>query len=485
MQQDASHTNAHTPVLLALVFFGGFANLATEIIGPRMFASMFGNATAIWAVIISVTLVGLSVGYAMGGRIPAERAPRVLPTVLVINALWLLAVSWLVWGVPGASRFVDFALITTTAMIAFFPPSVLFGMLTPLAITLTSQGHTHDETTTIVGNLYALGTIGSVLGALSAAFFWIPWVGLSLSLRIFAGVLVLFAGYFLRGQRPVVAVFALLTVVVLFPQPRWVWSNDEDLRLLAQREGYYQTVRVYTDDESFVQMHLGPTFQSRMDIETREPAFNYARTMMELADAAVPEMAGARALVLGGAGHTMAHALENRGATVTEVEIDPVVVAMSDAYFGEIDGEVITADARVYINTAPDDTFDLILFDAFDSGTGIPPQLTTQEFYAHAARVLTEDGVMIANFVGTPTGRQSGAYRAVSSTMSSAFPQVGAFHTRENNLERQNIILVGSFAPLPALDLVTVPEGGRVLTDDYNPVEILFERARDGFYFRR
>ena len=189
-------------LLPALVFFGGFANLATEIIGPRMFASMFGSATSIWAVIISVTLVGLSVGYALGGRIPAETAPRALPMILVGNAIWLVVLSWVVWGIPALTGgYADITLVTVLAFVAFFLPSVLFGTLTPLSITLLSKGSTHDETTTTVGNLYALGTVGSVAGALSAAFFWIPFVGLSLSLRLFALVLVGFAAFYMRGER--------------------------------------------------------------------------------------------------------------------------------------------------------------------------------------------------------------------------------------------------------------------------------------------
>lgn len=472
-----------TLVLLALVFFGGFANLATEIIGPRMMASMFGNATAIWAVIISVTLVGLSVGYAMGGRVPSARARRVLPLILIGNALWLLAVSWLVWGIPATTPYVDFWLISTTATIAFFPPSVLFGTLTPLAITILSEGQSHDETTTIVGNLYALGTIGSVIGALSAAFFWIPWVGLSLSLRIFAAVLLIFAAYFIRGERWAVA--GALAVVIVFPQPRWVWADDDGLRLVAQRESAYQTVRVYTDDEAFIQMHLGPTDQSRIDLETGEPAYNYAMTMMELADTVYPDMDGKQALVIGGAGHAMARALENRGANVTEVELDPVVVALSDEYFGEIDGEIVIADGRVYANTAPTDEFDLIMIDAFDGGAGIPPQLATREFFTQIERTLKPEGVMIANFVGTPEGRGSGAYRAFASTVSSVFNVAGTHLTDENTRQRQNIIFAASPTSTDPLQLRSIPNDGRILTDDRNPIEILFEQARRGYYFRR
>ncbi len=56
----------HSPVIFLFVFFSGFASLATEIIGPRLFSSLFGYTTQIWAAIISVTLLGISVGYYLG-----------------------------------------------------------------------------------------------------------------------------------------------------------------------------------------------------------------------------------------------------------------------------------------------------------------------------------------------------------------------------------------------------------------------------------
>jgi len=64
---------------------------------PRLVASLFGSTTVIWAIIISVTLIGISVGYFLGGRVPQKRVLTVLPVILLLNAAWLLAISWLVW----------------------------------------------------------------------------------------------------------------------------------------------------------------------------------------------------------------------------------------------------------------------------------------------------------------------------------------------------------------------------------------------------
>lgn len=476
------------PVIYGLVFFGGFANLAAEIIGPRMFASLFGNTTTVWAVMISVTLVGLSVGYTLGGRVQRDKARDVLVILLLVNAAWLLVIGWIVWEVPNAvvsgGASVDPSLLLTTAAGAFFPPSVLFGMISPTAITLLSAGQGDTGNSETAGNVYAVGTIGSVAGALAAAFYLIPWVGLTASLQLFSAGLVLFAIYFWQDGRRY-ALAAGVLIVFAFPQPSFEWREGDDLDLLAQREGYYQTVRVYGDDDS-VTMHLGPTFHSRMDRATGEPTFSYAQAILDLIGTDIAEE---RVLVIGGAGHSMARWLESHGAVVTEVEIDPIVVDLSDEHFGPIQGEVVIQDGRVYVEGAPEASFDLIIVDAFDGAATVPPQLTTVEFFEATSAALAADGRLLYNFIGTPEGSRSRSFRAISTTMDFAFANLGARASRGSGRlqgeDSLNIIFVASQASIGDLDLFPVPDDGTLLTDDLNPMDIFLAESRNFTYFRR
>ncbi len=271
---------ADTVMVFAVVFFGGFVSLATEVIGPRLLASLFGSTTLIWAVIISVTLVGLAVGYFAAGRVSRAHARHVLPAVLILNALWLIAISWIIWTLRNAVSGADVRQIIAVALAAFFVPSTLSGTISILAITLLSLTRTSEQMSGLVGAIYAVSTIGSVLGALSAAFCFIPWVGLSASLRFFALGLVLFAAYFL-SRRAVFLAGAVLLIALFAPQPSYRWNTN--LRLVAQTEGYYETIRIYTDDRSFMRFHLGTQYESEIDLQTGEPSFRYAKKMVELA----------------------------------------------------------------------------------------------------------------------------------------------------------------------------------------------------------
>ena len=56
-------------LLYLVVFICGGAVLAIEILGTRIIGPYYGVSIFLWSALISVTLVALSVGYMIGGRI--------------------------------------------------------------------------------------------------------------------------------------------------------------------------------------------------------------------------------------------------------------------------------------------------------------------------------------------------------------------------------------------------------------------------------
>ena len=247
------------------------------------------------------------------------------------------------------------------------------------------------------------------------------------------------------------------------------------MQLLTQQEGYYQTIRVYLDDP-FLRFYLGPTNQSEIDVHTREPKFDYSRIIFEN----IKEVQGKKSLIIGGAGHAIAHTLEQRGATVTEVEIDAVVVNVSDEFFDKIKGDVVVQDGRAFVEQSPSSTYDYVFIDAFNA-LSIPPQLTSLEFFSSIQRILKPDGRLIVNFIGLANGEHAQGYRAMSATISKVFSDTRIlFVYGEKVQEVQNILFFASSQPIQDLQLAHAPVDGFILTDDLNPIEIFFEESFRG-----
>jgi len=79
----------------------GFCMMALEIMGGRYLYPRFGSSIDVWAAIISVFILSLSIGYWLGGRI-ADKAISNLPLALVISAaavFYLFYVFGVVWFV--------------------------------------------------------------------------------------------------------------------------------------------------------------------------------------------------------------------------------------------------------------------------------------------------------------------------------------------------------------------------------------------------
>jgi hypothetical protein len=100
---------------------------------------------------------------------------------------------------------------------------------------------------------------------------------------------------------------------------------------------------------------------------------------------------------------------------------------------------------------------DVLVLDAFDGGR-VPPELTTAEFLADAARVLRPDGVLLANVADGPPLRFT---RRLVAALRTALPDVvlRADPAVLRGRRFGNITLAASRAPLPTAALVRAAAG--------------------------
>jgi spermidine synthase len=139
-------------------------------------------------------------------------------------------------------------------------------------------------------------------------------------------------------------------------------------------------------------------------------------------------------LIIGaGDGGVLKHALMHKGVErAVMVEIDGEVIRLSKEFLPGIGGdawsdpraEVIVGDGIDYVKKAPDAAFDVIIVDSTDP-IGVGEVLFTDEFYQHAARILSPRGVIV-NQCGVPF-MQADELRETSLRRAQFFPHVTAY----------------------------------------------------------
>jgi predicted membrane-bound spermidine synthase len=186
-----------------VVFVASGCTLVLELVAGRILAPFVGVSIHTWTSIIGVVLAGISLGSYLGGAL-ADRAGsgRTLGILLAAGGLASLAVLPLAGGLaviaPRSYPLVLRVVLLTSLL--FFLPSLLLGMIPPLAIKLTlgDLGRAGNA----VGRVYAASTVGSLAGTFLTGFVLIAHVGtraVILSVGLTLVVLGALAGVLDRG----------------------------------------------------------------------------------------------------------------------------------------------------------------------------------------------------------------------------------------------------------------------------------------------
>jgi predicted membrane-bound spermidine synthase len=210
------------PPLGLIVFVVGLSILGAEIAAARLLAPYFGASTIVWANTIGIVLVALSIGYWYGGRL-ADRNPsrEGLYRIVLLSGLLLAAVPF------AADPFLHFAvgaldsisagafvgsLLGVTVLVAV--PVLVSGAVAPYALRLAMADV--EQAGTVGGRLYAISTVGSLVGTFLSALLLIPLIGTRRTFILFGLALVLLGVWGLARGILVLAP-ALLAVLLALP----------------------------------------------------------------------------------------------------------------------------------------------------------------------------------------------------------------------------------------------------------------------------
>ena len=433
--------------LNALVFCAGAGSLATEIAAARLLAPYYGASTVVWANVIGLVLASLSLGYWLGGRLADRRPePRVLGGIVVTAALLIGVVTFLSrplldLSVEGLDELSTGAVIGSffAVLLLFAPPVTLLGMVAPFAIRLALADLA--DAGAVAGRLYALSTIGSLLGTFLSALVTIPLIGTQRTL-LGSAALIALPGSALLGRRWLLAPAAIAAFLALPPG-----AIKPQAGLLHEDESLYQYIQVVErGDVRRLYLNEGIAVHSvwREDELLTGGVWD---TFL-----AIPPLLGrppTRVAVLGNAGGTTARAFgrfypETR---IDGVELDGAVSKAGRRYFGLEDNprlDVHTADARPFLRRT-DERYDLIVVDAYRPPY-VPFYLATREFFALARDRLAPGGAIALNVASTPDDHRLA--EGIARTLRSELPQVVTWQPL-----RFNQIVIGLDRPVPLATL--------------------------------
>ncbi len=484
--------------LYCTVFITGGAIMVIELLGTRIIAPFYGSSLYVWTSVIAVTLMALAVGYFLGGFL-ADHAQRIGLSLVIAGAgLLTMLIPWLAQPVLLATNSLGLRLGSFTSTFVLFTPSLLLlGMISPFAVKLATDSL--DGVGLNTGSIYAVSTVGSVIGTLLLGFFLFPAIG-TREIFVAIGVLLLLVALTafvverkiaLRKSNalPVVALTAIGLLFALLGSHAESEAESDYITRFEQ-ESMYGWIRVIDNpQENFRVLTMDSSIIGAASLNTGQNALTYQRVVNLLPDLR-PGME--RALLIGqGAGH-MAMNLSRMGVVTDTIEIDPAIAFAATEYFGyQPSGATLIGDAR-YETKRLTHEYDLIILDVFTGGAE-PFHLLTREYLSELHALLREGGLLAVNFVAFYDSGNNPALASVALTLNEVFTQQRVF-VSEPGIDFNDYIFLASDAELE-MDRASPmnrewfaehgvalnTSEGVLLTDNLNPLEKLQVRKSEHY----
>ncbi len=456
-------------LLIVLVFVAGAVSLAVELSASRLLAPYFGTSLFVWANLIGLVLLYLTIGYYVGGRL-ADRYPRLetlygITTIaaLLVGIIPVISRPILGWSL---SAFASYSISVfygslASVLLLFALPMILLGCVSPFAIRLSVEQVGKSGRTS--GQLYAISTAGSIVGTFLPVLVLIPNIGTYATFIVFSVALLIVSLIGLLATRPTQSVTKggngvsknLLPLLLLIPLSLALFGLKGPIKppsgtngggvLITERESAYNYIQVvHSDDEMQLVLNEGLGIHSIYNphqVLTHGP-WDYFMIAPYFNNPPFTPSQIHNACIIGLGAGTIPRELDAAyGALpIDGVEIDGEIVKLGQQYFhmNEPNLHIIVQDGRYFLRTTTQH-YDLIGVDAYQQPY-VPFQLTTTEFFREVKSHLTPTGVVVAN-----AGRTSTDFRlveALAQTMHTVFSDVYIIDTERF----ANSIIIGTNA---------------------------------------
>ena len=474
---------------LALVGAGvsGFVAMLYEVAWTRLLGLSLGSSVHAYSLMLATFITGLAVG---SGLLARRRGPgrslaafgwaelALAATTLLgmwfydLLPYWFLELSGLLRLTSRAYPAYELvqALICCAVML---PPAIALGLTLPLASRVATASV--DHTGRAIGRVFALNTLGTVLGAALTGFVFLPWLGLGWTLAIGGivnGLLGVTALAVTReggwARRTVFAGWAA-TLILGLAAGSWagalwpkaftlgLWRTRTPLGAIANYRQEIQEVSLAFQIEaagaSVAVLHPGGNTNALiLKINGKSDASTLGDTPTQLLLGHLPLLLhpAAHEIAVVGAGSGMTAGAVTRHPDVTRcdvIELVPEMYRAARKYFGPFNDRAFE-DSRVHIQLEDAKTFLQTTTNRYDAIISEPsnPWLAgvagvfTVEYYQTCHAVLRPGGLMVQWLQLYETDDET--VDLVVRTFTSVFPHAELWRGSPGD-----VILIGAAAP--------------------------------------
>jgi spermidine synthase len=233
-------------LILVFLLLSGSCGLIYEIVWMKMLTLVIGNTVFAITTVLTAFMGGLALGSHLAGRLEGRikqllQIYGLLEGGIGIYALLLpIFAARFLFDTPRSFQYiqrVEFAVIFGLILV----PTFMMGATVPVAVKICTTDV--RQVGKFFGNVYAINTLGAIIGSFMAGFILIPWLGTRNSLLIAVAMNILTAGLlFLRASTPALSrrvigsvAIAVMAVLVWYPLAAW----DASI-LIGQQPGCIQ-----------------------------------------------------------------------------------------------------------------------------------------------------------------------------------------------------------------------------------------------------
>ena len=463
-------TNNH--LVLWAIGISGFCALAYEVLWTRIMVFFLGSTTYAFATMLAAFLFGI----ALGSILLARWVDRIKQPVAVFGivqlgiglfALILMPAFEELYGMTrafqstfGSSRFWAFF----SCFLVMCLPTFLMGASFPLVTKIYTGSERRLGRS--IGNVYAVNTVGSILGAFCAGFILIPILGirpsivLMVALNTGIGCLLVLkserrtetSGALLQGVSigmPILNAGLAVILLLTLNQPLFLKSAIFKTQrpgdtLVDYNEEVDATVTTLRDNEGVYRLYVD-TNQAADASRWDSPSH---RVIAHLPLLLHPRPK--RALVVGFGMGLTSYSITQHGVRVDAIELSKGVISAAQKHFTHVNGNIFESplfdykinDGRNHIlmtKTKYDMISTGIIHPLVSAGSS---NIYTADFYRLCRRILSEDGIMCQ---WVPLHRLPEThYKMIVRTFIEVFPHTTLWYKYTPDF----VILIGTQEPL-------------------------------------